>query len=397
MTLHNKLALFIFVISLFGLSVVFLLYPLSVFFLTFFAKKEHKPPIYLKRNDSVSIILAFWGDKEILKQKLHNFISLTYPKEKLELVICFDGPELKLESIEKLKEEDYRIKTLFLGKRLGKTYALNEAVKYSKGDFLLFTDADAMFEPDVIDKLLRHFEDPEIGGVFGCRKIQKERESIEKAQHLYIALENFLKETESKIGSTTSNDGKIYMIRREYFEPIAPNTTDDLYCALRIIKKGKRFIFQKDAIAYIKKPSKDLKHEFKRRQRIVSQSMNSLWLNKELFNPLKYGFYSIGLFINKVLRRFLILFMFGLLISSLILSWLKDAFEISFISQMLFYGTSLIYPLFQRIQNKSPTIRILKNISGTILYFLIGCLGSLMGVYLFLKGDIPSTWESIKE
>jgi cellulose synthase/poly-beta-1,6-N-acetylglucosamine synthase-like glycosyltransferase len=346
------------------------------------------------QNYTISTLLAFYGDIQILEKKIENFLSLDYPKEYLEMIVCFDGP------IPNQLPDSFtnipNLKITSLKERKGKTFALNEAARHAKGELLLFTDADALFPPDTVKKLVRHFEDPKIGGVFGKRTIERQGDESSLAQRVYVFLESYLKIYESRFGSTTSNDGKLYIIRREYHEPIAHRTTDDLYCALRVIAKGKRFIFDPEAVAYIKRPSANLRHEFIRRVRVVSQSMMSLFLNIDLFNAKKFGFYSVGLFINKVLRRFLGIFLLGMFVSSMGLSSKGKFFSTLLILQLIFYAVAFSAPIFERIKTRFGPAKLVSRISNIMLYFIVGCAGSLAGIVFFLLGKTPSKWEPIK-
>src|SRR6185503_15625649 len=54
---------------------------------------------------------------------------------------------------------------------------------------------------------------------------------------------------EARLGSVTSNDGKLYAIRRELFRPIAPGATDDLFTCLSVVEQGRRFVFEPRAHA----------------------------------------------------------------------------------------------------------------------------------------------------
>ena len=51
--------------------------------------------------------------------------------------------------------------------RRGKTAGLNLAVPTLTGDIVVFSDANAMYQPDALLKLVRNFADPEVGCVTG--------------------------------------------------------------------------------------------------------------------------------------------------------------------------------------------------------------------------------------
>ena len=53
----------------------------------------------------------------------------------------------------------------------------------------------------------------------------------------------------ARVGSVTSNDGKLFAIRRELYEPVPEGVTDDLFTAMSVVRQGKRFIYDGGARA----------------------------------------------------------------------------------------------------------------------------------------------------
>jgi cellulose synthase/poly-beta-1,6-N-acetylglucosamine synthase-like glycosyltransferase len=50
----------------------------------------------------------------------------------------------------------------------GKTRALNRVIPRTHGDILVLSDANTMYWPDAIQKLVRHFADPSVGAVLSA-------------------------------------------------------------------------------------------------------------------------------------------------------------------------------------------------------------------------------------
>ena len=198
---------------------------------------------------------------------------------------------------------------------------------------------------------------------------------------------------ESRSGSITSNDGKLFAIRRELCSPVPPGVTDDLYMALNIIKKKKRFVFEPGAQAFVRLPSRSVKHEIERRRRIVSTSLMGIFLLREVLNPFKYGLYSINLFLNKILRRLLPVFLILLFTSSLYLAFFSPFYFIVFFLQLFFYSMALIYPL---IFQKREGGQILNRIFSINFYFCVGNIGMLLGIFDFIMGKQIVKWTPVK-
>jgi hypothetical protein len=89
----------------------------------------------------------------------------------------------------------------------------------------------------------------------------------------YWRLEEFVKEFESRTGSTMGADGSIFAVRRVLHEPPPPDIIDDMFVSLSVLCKGYRVVRAADALAYeqiVSHPS----DEFRRKVRISCQAFN---------------------------------------------------------------------------------------------------------------------------
>jgi len=384
----------LFSISLFGISLVFLLYPMFLLVISLFIRK--RMPERSQDKPMVSLIVVLRNAETIIDDKIQNFLSLNYPRDQFEIIIFSDGSTDQTEKI----ISTYKINGMkFLSTPLhrGKAYGLNEAVQSCSGDIIVFSDADALLSPDALHKIVRHYANPEIGGVCGQRVIYKDDVEMKSAQKDYIKFDSTIKILESRIGSITSNDGKIYSIRRKLFQPIDPAVTDDLYCCLSIVRQKYRFIFEPEAKAFIRIPSRSWSHEILRRRRIVARSLRGIYLMRQILNPFRYGIYSIGLAINKVLRRMLPVCLIFLFLSSSVLSFYNPWIRLFFILQAGAYLLALSYPLFiKNVSDTNPFKNKCKKLSSLAWYICVGNYGTFLGLLDFLSGKKITKWDPIK-
>ncbi|WP_321415556.1 glycosyltransferase [uncultured Desulfobacter sp.] len=380
----------IFVLSLLAISGFFFIYPLMILAASIFRYKSRVSHHFGKPY--ISMIIVVRNGEDLILKKIENAISIEYPSDQYEIIIFSDGSTDK--TVEKVQPFlNDRIHLYKSEEHTGKFQGLNKAVDASKGDIIFFSDADAMLDPKAVVTMTKHFSDPQIGGVCGRRIIGEQKKLLAEAQDRYFSFDAWTKKIESRSGSITSNDGKLFAIRRDLFSPVPPGVTDDLYMALNIVKKKKRFVFESDALAFIRLPSRSVKHEIERRQRIVSTSLMGIFLMRDLLNPFEYGLYSLNLFLNKILRRLLPFFLVILFASNLYLSLYNPFYFITFFFQVLFYSMALIYPLiFQKREDQ----RIISRASSIVFYFCIGNIGGLFGVFNFLMGKRIVKWTPIK-
>ena len=139
---------------------------------------------------------------------------------------------------------------------------------------MVFTDANVMFAPDALPRLLRPFADPEVGCVCGHLVYTAPDGSPTAATgSLYWRLEERIKQLESRTGSVMGADGSIFAIRRALHRPPPRDIIDDMYVSLPMLCDGHRVVRAEDALAYEEiglRPAE----EFRRKVRIACQAFN---------------------------------------------------------------------------------------------------------------------------
>jgi cellulose synthase/poly-beta-1,6-N-acetylglucosamine synthase-like glycosyltransferase len=248
---------------------------------------------------AVSIIIAARNEESNLPAKLENLLLLEYPRERLQIVIVSDGSTDRTATI--LNEHHATIVPVILTQSNGKASALNEAVKHSTGDILMFQDARQLIEPGALRELVSCFADPEVGAVSGELLLETNSSAPSTdGLGIYWKIEKIVRKLESASGSVVGVTGAIYAIRHQLYTEIPPGTIlDDVFIPMRVAFMGKRVVFQPSAIArdrlFIEKGK-----EFSRKVRTLTGNYQLLrlapWL-LSLRNPLLFRFIS-----HKVLR-----------------------------------------------------------------------------------------------
>lgn len=371
--------------SIFGMALIFLLNPLMIW--VRYVTKGRKPVRHASIRPPVSLIIVVRNAEKTIADKIKNTLSLDYPSENYEIIVFSDGSTDDTENKVRTFPDEH-ICLLSSPSHEGKNNGINDAVRISRGEILVFSDADVMLGKNAIMNLVKYFGDPEVGGVCGEKVICKTRKELETAQIVHVGFDKTIKKLESLTGSVSSNDGTLYAIRRNLFKQIPPAVTDDLYVCLSVVKQQYRFLFEPEAKAFMDAPSRNPAHEIERRRRIVSNSLHGIFLMKELLNPLKYGTFSIRLFINKVLRRFLPVYLLLLFFSSGYLSFYSPRITMFLSLQIAFYGLACSYVVCQRISCS----KILRKITSLAYYFCIGNYGTLLGLFYFFTGRQITKW-----
>lgn len=383
----NLSAVAVLFLSAFGIGTLFAFYPL---FLRVAASLRPRPHIRDKAlKPSVTVVTVVRNGSELIEAKIANTLAQDYPSQILDIIIFSDGSTDGTAEIAR-NTVGSRGMVLESKESNGKAHGLNCAAEHAAGEVLVFSDTDAELAPDAISALVANLADPDVGGVVGRRTPKLSTVGTSGAQTLYADADSSLKQLETATGSVTANDGKLYAIRKRLFSPIASDATDDLFCALSIIKQGYRFVYDAAAVAKVSTPSKDAAHEIDRRRRIVCRSLTGIRHNWEVLNFNKFGTFSVGLFINKICRRLLPVFLLGAFCSSALLAAQVWWGGVLFSAQVLFYALGMAHPIIP------ARLRFLKKAASVILYFTLGNIGTLLGTFDFIIGKRVEKWEPRK-
>ncbi|MBN1867491.1 glycosyltransferase [Candidatus Sumerlaeota bacterium] len=392
MTPWNATATALFLVSVFGATANFIFYPAAVFLSC--ALRRRKAPPRSGELPRVAMIVVVRNGEALIEDKIRNSLSLDYPPDKFELLVYSDGSTDRTETIAREFESD-RLRIIASGEHHGKIRGLNEAAAACSADILVFSDADAALSRDALRRLVERFADPTVGGCCGQRAIRERDGRMTHAQGFYVRFDSFLKRLESRSGSVTSNDGKLYAVRRALLQPIADAVTDDSFVLLCVVKQGFRFVFENKALARIPAPARDADHELERRRRITSQSLRGIWLCREVLNPFRHGVFSANLFVNKIVRRLLPVSLVLLFVSTAMLIRVSQLFLFLLLAQAAFYALAICrWPL--RNRSFLEHSGVLDRASSLAFYFCLGNLGMLGGLADFLRGRSVAKWNPLK-
>jgi len=206
------------------------------------------------KNDyfpKVSLIVSAYNEESVIADKIDNCKSLEYPEDHLEILFGLDGSTDNTENIIR-KNKNGTIKHFVFKKQRGKSTVLNDLVYHASGEILIFSDANTIYEQDAIKKLIRHFINPQVGGVCG-KLILLDSQAMDigsKGEKMYWDYETRLKFLEGHVKSVLGANGAIYAIRKELFEKLPEDklVIDDFLIPMKVIEKGfKSFMMKRQS------------------------------------------------------------------------------------------------------------------------------------------------------
>ena len=376
---------FILAVSSFAILVyVYIGYPvlLSILSTLIPAAKIKKRPI----RPSVTLVISCYNEEHVLVEKLENSLALDYPEGKLDIYVVSDASTDRTDQIAE-EYADKGVRLVRVEGRVGKTACLNVAVPLATGEVIVFSDANAMYAPDAIIRLVENFADDQVGYVVGeAQYADADLTSAAKSEDSYWQYEIMIKKMESRLHSMVGGDGAIYAIRKELYQRLDDSDINDFVNPLQIIARGFRGIYEPAAICY-ENTSGSFAKEFGRKVRIVNRSFNGLLRVKSVLNPFKTGIYSFEIFSHKLLRWFVPYF--------LLLFGCSSAF-LAIQGLVVFQYLTVLIASFFILADVGHLLACYSNVWPVFYlpyYFISVNTAALIGVNRRLRGQTQVTWN----
>ena len=252
-------------------------YALYFLFLRIQARKPWNVKINQNFMPAVSILIPAHNEENFIKQKLENVSKISYPKQKIEVILSDDAstdktPTRIQEFIDNNKELD--IKVSRQSSHMGKSKALNAALPLCKNDIVVVSDADSFWPSDILLTALPYLFDPCVGAITGHGLIRKAHKSwLTLGEKHSGGAMSLLRLGESKIHSTLRFEGGFCAYKKCAFEKFdIESGSDDSGTALTIIQKGYRTIFVPQATFMTDFPE-DLSSKIRVKTRRATQLM----------------------------------------------------------------------------------------------------------------------------
>jgi cellulose synthase/poly-beta-1,6-N-acetylglucosamine synthase-like glycosyltransferase len=210
----------------------------------------------------VSLIVAAYDEEDVIAAKVANARALDYPRERLELIVASDGSGDATAERARAAGADLVLDL----PRAGKLAAQNAAAERAGGEVLAFSDANSLWSPDALRRLVEPFSDPSVGYVCGqVRFLSPAGDNLEGA---YWRYEMAVREMESALAGVTAGNGAIYAVRADAYIPLSPAASHDLSFPFELAKRKLRSLYVPAARAE-EKMTPTLEGEFARKRRMM--------------------------------------------------------------------------------------------------------------------------------
>ncbi len=221
-------------------------------------KARHAP--LPERLPRVTIQLPIFNEMYVLERLLESVAAIRYPKELLEIQVLDDSTDettgIASRAVERYRDQGFDIHYLHRDDRTGyKAGALDAGLRSATGEFVLIFDADFVAPPEILEKTLGHFADPQVGMVQArWGHINRDYSLLTEVQSIMLD-GHFIMEhgARSRGGRFFNFNGTAGVWRRSVIPDAGgwqhDTLTEDLDLSYRAQMRGWRFVYLPDLVA----------------------------------------------------------------------------------------------------------------------------------------------------
>lgn len=374
-----------FYISFLLIVYVYAGYPLVAALLGYLLQRSvKKAPI----EPSVTILISAYNEAEVIAHTINNKLAADYPHEQLEIIVISDGSSDGTDAIIS-SFADRNVRLLRQEPRAGKTSALNMAIPMAQGDIIVFSDANSLYAPYALRKLVSNFADKKVGYVTGKMiYANPDGTPIGEGCSAYMKYENTLREIETYLGSIVGVDGGIDAMRRVLYSPLNTDQLPDFVQPLKVIEQGYRVVYEPEALLW-EHSLKESGDEYRMRVRVSLRAFWALFDMRQLLWPGNNFIFAWQLWSHKVLRYLCFVFMVVAYISNALLVCHSTFYAFCFALQNACYLVAFLAPLLEKIGIGGRAVIFSR-------YFLLLNVAAAHAFYKFILGKKQVIWTPRK-
>ncbi|HVY61833.1 MAG TPA: glycosyltransferase family 2 protein [Planctomycetota bacterium] len=366
-----------------ALALTFAIYPVAIGLLARLRGRAHAVDGGLL--PAVTVIVAAHDEAVVIGAKCDNILGLDYPPDRLDAVVVSDGSTDGTDEIVRARG-GARIRLLRQEPRQGKAAALGRAIAAARGEVLVFTDANVLFDREAVRRLVRHFADPAVGVVTGTVHLIDGKPGYAQSEGLYYRYERFLQRSESTYDSVVGVDGALYAVRRDLAQAPPPDVIlDDFLVSMDVAARGGRIIYDPTAEAW-EDAAPSVEQEFRRKSRVAMGAFQLLGRGLAV-PPLERGRLLFCWAGHKLLRWVAPWALLAAFAASVALAREGPLFAGLAWAQVAFYAVACAGLAFPAIRGWRPV--------AVPTYFTLMNAAFAWGLIRLLRGDARGTWQKV--
>lgn len=254
-----------------------------------------------KDTPRVTMIVPVYNEAAVISRKLDSLRAIDYPDGKLETIFVDGG---STDGTADLIRSDcgrghFLVKVVRQGARKGFNSAVIEGFKEAEGEIICIPGAETEYDPQAVNLMVRHFDDPSVGAVVGRQRISNLGQGVSpQIEASYRDLYTFLIEAESLIDSPFDIKGEICATRRTIVAHLVENPefskrgTIDTCVSFQGKIDGYRTAFEREAVYYELSPE-SMWESFKQGIRRGATLIQNMMIFKAMILNCRYGAFGM--------------------------------------------------------------------------------------------------------
>jgi len=207
--------------------------------------------------ERVAVIVPAYNEEKVICKTIDSLLNSTVKPG--EIIVVDDGSSDETAATASKHYADQPTVRVFRKPNGGKSSALNFALAQTNADIVVALDADTVFEPDAIGKLVRHFENDSVGAVAGRTVVGNEISLITRFQSLeYITSQNLDRRAFELLNAIGVVPGAIGAWKREALLAAGgfPDDTlaEDADATIALQRLGFKVLYEHAAVARTEAP-----------------------------------------------------------------------------------------------------------------------------------------------
>jgi cellulose synthase/poly-beta-1,6-N-acetylglucosamine synthase-like glycosyltransferase len=336
---------------------------------------------------TVTVVISAYNERAHIAATVRNKLQQDYPPELLDVMVVSDGSSDGTDEVLRtLASEESRLTFFRQEPRSGKTAALNGLVQRARGEIVVFADANSMYRPDTVRRLISAFADRQVGYASGrMLYVDPHGSLVGDGCTAYMRYENRLRAYESMVGSMVGADGGVDAIRRSLYRTMRSDQLPDFVLPLSVVEQERRVVYVPDAVLEEETLSSE-SAEYRMRVRVALRALWAMWDKRALLNPLRFPLFSWQLASHKLLRYL----SFAPLTIAAVLNWmllprgwLYEGIAASQCVGLILAVTAMLGPAKLRTA----------SLTRYCYYFLLLNWASAVAFRRFARGEKQALWQ----
>lgn len=238
----------------------------------------------------VSVVIPVHNEEQYIEKTLEQASHIDYPN--YEIIVVDDCSTDKSPEIIQKFTSDKKVRILTKTVNEGKAMALNDALPCSNGEILMFIDADAVPDPNLLKYTIPHFSRPRVAAVTGNPRVKNVTTFLSRLQLIeFTSIITLLRRAQRVWGRITTVSGVVVALRKQAlveaggFDPTMETEDIDLTWSLQRLFWD--IIYESRALVWMNVPTNYMSF-FKQRLRWARGLIQVLRKNYPIFYSWKY-------------------------------------------------------------------------------------------------------------